>query len=344
MPSTPFSFPGSPHTSQNDSSTYGTPAPQHQTPISIVPSPYENLLPQRQASITPRFSMMDLESSQRSEATTIPNPLSWDYTPTQATGDFPPPQNTFQHAQQQEQRSSCCQSSAPSPAPRAPQNDFFSPPAHFNSTPTSQQFQPQPQPVKSCCQSGPPPQNQFSYNTPDNQFNPNPNYQPPPQPYQPAPFDYDRLMATYQSYQYPNAICQKCGLNGCTCSNCPPTMQNFITGSWAQCCGRTHAMAPKATAFAPPPQMLATQPQTQTPTASLNGNANSHESYPPDIFDPQHQLHEPMGLPSTQAPVGYEGFGNPDDLMLGLSDDGATAGNRDLDLSDFLMEGLDRPT
>lgn len=48
------------------------------------------------------------------------------------------------------------------------------------------------------------------------------------------------FQAAYTTYQSPSAICQNCGLNGCTCKNCPTLMQNTETGSWAQCCSRKH--------------------------------------------------------------------------------------------------------
>ena len=53
-------------------------------------------------------------------------------------------------------------------------------------------------------------------------------------------FDFEKMMADYFSYQFPSAICQNCGLNGCSCRNCPAVMQNFESGSWAQGCARKH--------------------------------------------------------------------------------------------------------
>ena len=52
-------------------------------------------------------------------------------------------------------------------------------------------------------------------------------------------FDFD-----YFSYQLPSAICQSCGMSGCTCRSCPPTMQNAANGSWGQCCARKHVQNP----------------------------------------------------------------------------------------------------
>jgi hypothetical protein len=58
------------------------------------------------------------------------------------------------------------------------------------------------------------------------------------------PSHLDLFMANFNSYQLPSAICQNCGMNGCTCRNCPAVMQNFESGSWAQCCARKHVKYP----------------------------------------------------------------------------------------------------
>lgn len=63
-----------------------------------------------------------------------------------------------------------------------------------------------------------------------------------PPVYEPPAFDFGRMQAQYYANQFPNAICQNCGLSGCTCRNCPPIFQNPFNTSWAQCCGRKHAM------------------------------------------------------------------------------------------------------
>ena len=54
-----------------------------------------------------------------------------------------------------------------------------------------------------------------------------------------TPLPRDKLMEDYYAYQFPSAICQNCGLFGCNCRSCPPTMQSF-DGSWAKCCSRKH--------------------------------------------------------------------------------------------------------
>lgn len=53
-------------------------------------------------------------------------------------------------------------------------------------------------------------------------------------------FDLDKLMEDFCSNQLPGAICQKCGLGGCTCRNCPPLMQDFQLGNWGQGCAKHH--------------------------------------------------------------------------------------------------------
>lgn len=68
---------------------------------------------------------------------------------------------------------------------------------------------------------------------------------------QSSTFDFQTFISEYTSYQLPTAICQHCGMNGCTCKNCPAVMQNFESGSWAQCCSRKHVRAgPQAPAIA----------------------------------------------------------------------------------------------
>ena len=51
--------------------------------------------------------------------------------------------------------------------------------------------------------------------------------------------DFERMMSDYFDHQYPSALCQNCGLSGCSCRNCPAVMQTE-SGSWAQGCARKH--------------------------------------------------------------------------------------------------------
>ena len=64
-------------------------------------------------------------------------------------------------------------------------------------------------------------------------------------------FDFDKMIIDYHNYQFPSAICQSCGLNGCSCRSCPPMMQNFESGSWAHGCSRKHVHLPAAAQPAP---------------------------------------------------------------------------------------------
>jgi hypothetical protein len=193
----------------------------------------------------------------------------------------------------------------------------------------------------SCCQSSKPPLegaqdfslgDPFMQNTHLNPFEAaitRPPYEPP---YVQPTFDFDRWTRDYQAYQYPGAICQKCGLNGCTCRNCPPVMQNYGTTSWAQCCGRKHArQGPQ------PPQIP--QPQA-APLAHLPPNGHSLEHQQPvDFgFPTQHPQQQRIGmgmlLPSPQPP-GLNAFDHNFD-MPDASDPVA--------YSDFLLDELDRPS
>jgi hypothetical protein len=63
-------------------------------------------------------------------------------------------------------------------------------------------------------------------------------------------FDFDKMMADYINYQLPSAICQNCGLNGCSCRNCPAVMQTE-SGSWAQGCARKHVRLGSVAAVQP---------------------------------------------------------------------------------------------
>jgi hypothetical protein len=97
-------------------------------------------------------------------------------------------------------------------------------------------------------------------------------------------FDFQRLQTDYFNYQFPSAICQNCGLYGCSCRNCPPVFQNFGTTSWAQYCGRKHARE------APPPPTL--------PVIA------------PKIAPPQQTWMADQVVPSMQAdqPIVHDGF------------------------------------
>ena len=143
--------------------------------------------------------------------------------------------------------------------------------------------------------------------------------------------DFERLQADYFNYQFPSAICQNCGLNGCTCKNCPPVFQNFGTTSWAQCCGRKHARD--------------VQPQTAQKVSRLRPSAaGAQETLSPVADTSDNHLNGGLSQPSTNgmswqssdlppSELDSLGFGNgiimPDDPMA-------------LDISEFLVSDLDR--
>lgn len=197
-----------------------TPGPIVHTPGShVMPPPYSAFSP-LSTSLTPRFGLMGIGAPQGSHDVGI-DVLAWD-------NNAPIPSREFQapFVDSQPPRSSCCQTPAttishtasPLPVPDIP---FIQPePLHDMTLP--QQYNGTgevgdlhgtiPPSVLSSTQS-------------------------------PA-YDFERLRADYYHYQFPNAICQNCGVSGCTCKNCPPPFQNPGTGSWAQCCSRKHAREP----------------------------------------------------------------------------------------------------
>lgn len=148
-----------------------------------------------------------------------------------------------------------------------------------------------------------------------------------------AQFNFDRWQHDYQAYQFPNAICQNCGLNGCTCRSCPPLMQNFGTTSWAQSCGRRHARiapAPPASTLQSPLQPTVMQPSQQ------------HQHIPQ-----QHTLQP------TSSAAHANGITSDHDVDFDMMDahssvldqDFGMSGSADpLEYSDFLINELDRPS
>ena len=84
--------------------------------------------------------------------------------------------------------------------------------------------------------------------------------------------EFDRMMADYFVHQLPSALCQNCGLSGCTCRNCPTLLQNFQSGSWAQGCSRRHARA--TTQLPPPPPSQILHPHDDTPMEGMQSEIN----------------------------------------------------------------------
>ncbi|KAK3051544.1 hypothetical protein LTR09_007199 [Extremus antarcticus] len=126
----------------------------------------------------------------------------------------------------------------------------------------------------------------------------------------PSTLDFDKMMADYFSYQFPSAICQNCGMNGCTCRNCPAVMQNFESGSWAQCCSRKHV---RYAAQVPMPGTQAAHPE-----GHVDGQGASQVA----------------GLQGALDPTFTQDM-QVDDLKM-LDD-----GTQPMDLSEFLLNDLE---
>jgi hypothetical protein len=175
----------------------------------------------------------------------------------------------------------------------------------------------------------------FTQNSHVNPFEPSVTQPPYEQPYVQPIFDFDRWTRDYQAYQQPGAICQKCGLNGCTCRNCPPVMQNYGTTSWAQCCGRKHArQGPQ------PPQISQPQPQA-APVAHMapNGHIHAHQQSSVDFGYPtQHLQQQRMSLGMISPPPQPQEL-NTFDHNFDMPD-----ASDPVAYSDFLLDELDRPS
>ncbi|KAM0719567.1 hypothetical protein Q7P37_003697 [Cladosporium fusiforme] len=343
IPNTPAYYPES--APQRVSSCCGTPGPQPQQPqqVPFPPTPYSDMMSPK-SSVTTRFGFMGLGGPMGSAENAPPDPMAWngsvpptphDYSaPPDAlnwTGTAPPAPSDYgtptSFQQPQAEKSSCCSG----PATQLP---------HYQEPEMEIE-------ENSCCQSSEVPleaPQDFSLGDPYlqnshlNPFEPAITQPPYEQPYVQPAFDFERWTQEYQAYQYPGAICQKCGLNGCTCRNCPPVMQNFGTTSWAQCCGRKHArQGPQRLPPHSQPQIAPT-PMAQFPT---NGHPLTHQP-PVDFGYPaQHtpqQQHMDMHLMSSPPPQTQQhmnGFDHNFD-MPDATDPVA--------YSDFLLSELDRPS
>ncbi|KAK3722515.1 hypothetical protein LTR37_002507 [Vermiconidia calcicola] len=133
-------------------------------------------------------------------------------------------------------------------------------------------------------------------------------------------FDFDKAMADYFNYQFPSAICQNCGLSGCTCRNCPATMQNFESGTWGNCCARKHVYAPKPTQTFVTPAAIAAQRHEMPSSNGIRVDAKE-----------EHE-HERMRLQQDGNDPSFT-----EDIRM-------ANGMDPMDLSEFLMNDLERPT
>lgn len=291
-----------------------TPAPQgRMQPIHIMPNAYNSYVPAMQSTtLTPRFGMMGI-GAPMGDTHNPPDQLVWE-------GQAPLAPRELHPQPVYEEQGSCCQGSTPSA------QSVMSPTPSFE--PTFSQHQPLGDP------NGLQPFSNGAHDTVS---------LPQISPAAPA-FNFDKLQTDYFNYQFPSAICQNCGLNGCTCRNCPPVFQNFGTTSWAQCCGRKHARDVQP---APP------EPSKMARTEKYDPSQGLHAHPPPATtmqnFDPSDEFAQALAFDTNSGPAFGEGFEEmdlppiapsfddfdiPPDLMLN--------GHDPLDLNEFLMSDLDR--
>lgn len=359
MPSTPGYF--SENISHRGSSCCGTPGPTPQqaqrTPA--PPTPYSETMSPKSNGVTTRFGFMGIGAPMGNPDEGLPDPLAWNgVAPPAPRGYSGPPDVLAWNTTAPPAHLSY--SAPPDAIPWTgsaplPPMDYATPPQYQQppvaeessccSGPATQlpHYQ-EPEMEKeenSCCQSSKAPLEDprdfslgdpFMQNTHLNSFDPTITQPPYEQPYVQPTFDFDRWTRDYQAYQYPGAICQKCGLNGCTCRNCPPVMQNYGTTSWAQCCGRKHArQGPQ------PPQIP--QPQA-APVAHMPPNGHSH-AHQPSVdfgFPAQHPQEQRMSMSILSPPS------QPQDLNSFDHNFDMPDASDPVAYSDFLLDELDRPS
>lgn len=336
------------------------------TPIHVMNNGFGNYQPIQSSSLTPRFGMMGVGGPQGSAHPQPPDILAWD-------GQAPPAPREIilppMYEPAQSEQSSCCRSSTPrTQSVHSPLESIHHSFAQSNSLQDVSLSQPE---RSSCCQSSTPGtqsihspmesiRNSFSqpnplqdlplsqpYNNLHSTTNGTislPTTMSPPPVYEPPAFDFNRMQEQYYANQFPNAICQNCGLSGCTCRNCPPIFQNPYNTSWAQCCGRKHARDVQPITPAP-----AKMPRTENYSGEgLRAQASNHASFMPDAY---HQSEEVLfgnatgqygdafqGMdprPPDEQQQGFEGFELDHGLLL--PDPG-----QHLDISEFLLSDLDR--
>ncbi|KAK0356710.1 hypothetical protein LTR91_011654 [Friedmanniomyces endolithicus] len=300
----------------------GTPARLHSPrPLPDPSSPYIGYQ-SPPVTLTPRFGMMGIGGPQGSEETVMPDVLAWDGQVPLAPREYQPPHRQLP---QEEEPRSCCQSSAT--LQHSVQVEDYST--------LNQSIVPPPGFVP------------FSGLMPDTNVSLE---QPLTQP----TFDFNKLQNDYYNYQFPSAICQTCGLSGCTCRNCPPVMQSSINGSWAQCCGRKHARTAAYVAPTVPPafeQQTTGQALHTLPTTTAHDQSGQDvfvaEPHEPDLF--AQQLFAPMPLfdghqqlDLYSPPLQLEPESIPDFTPFDPGEAFALPGSdANIDLSDYLMEELE---
>lgn len=368
--STPSYF--SENTSHRGSSCCGTPGPTPQPAqhVHVPPTPYSETMSPKSNGVTARFGFMGI-GGPMGTADAVPDPLAWNGMSPPAPRGYsgPPDPLAWQATASPAQLYSAPASAMPwtGTAPLPPM-DYATPPPYQQPPPPekssccggSAKLQPHyPEPEmememeieeNSCCQSSQAPTegpenfslgDPFMQNSHLNPYEPATSQPPYQQPYVQPVFDFDRWTREYYAYQQPGAICQKCGLNGCTCRNCPPVMQNYGTTSWAQCCGRKHAkFGPQPPQ--PPRQTLPPQPQAQAaPAAHVppNGQPHVHQQSVDFGFPAQHQQQQrlSMGMISPPPP-------QPQELNTFDHNFDMTDAPDPVAYSDFLLDELDRPS
>lgn len=318
LPVTPYP-PASPAPQARSCCGRGAPAQSNYAPfVNVNADHFEPYQSPQSSGLTPRFGFMGIGAPQGRNGPAQQDVLSWN-------GQAPPSPRGYPGSQLQEQDhdSPCCGGNTPQPAQYAQAQSF-----PFGQQEAYQDLGMQPQ---------------NAHNMPAQPQSYGSTFQPAMEFTQPA-FNYERMTADYYSHQFPSAICQKCGLNGCTCKNCPATMQNFGTSSWAQSCRKNHAMVP------PTPAPVPAQVQVQEPHHSSQatfeppGHSSFQIQYPPppeqaQYLEPSFELPEdPDFLDISQIEHAQPRFDDFDpDLMMAEAPDSLSYG-------EFLLSELDRPS
>ncbi|KAK5136565.1 hypothetical protein LTR08_002909 [Meristemomyces frigidus] len=336
---TPMSLPMTPNFPSNSPRAFSTRSvsstpgpPTTAQPMQMMSSQF-NSIQSPLRNLTPQFGMMAVGSPQGNENVGTPDMLSWDGQAPLATREFHP--LYYQSVSLPEERSSCCQTSS-NPPPSEQYISYAPPSQQIHSPPSQSAFDPFADIMS-------------SVSTSEQQLQ------------QAA---YDKFNIDYLAYQFPSAICQTCGLSGCTCRNCPPVMQNSNNGSWAQCCGRKHARTATYVApatlhayeqqpTAPAPQQLQLQAaHFDFPERSYVQGPTSQQPFPYRL-PPEHLFEEsrassfglengpyppqqPLDLQSPQLLDDFIPFDPGEHFAL---PEGATA----MDLSELLMADLEQP-
>lgn len=304
------------------SSARGTPAPPG-TSQTMPPATHGVQSPPR--TILPRFGKMGIGSPQDSHVVPA-DALSWAGQAPEAPRDYPSAH--YPPSQPAEARSCCQGPDIPSPAPQYAQ---YAAPDPLPALPQQATFAP------------------FQFSMMPSETIPEPDL---PQPTQ-AGLNFAKFNTDYFNYQFPSAICQTCGLSGCTCRNCPPVMQNANNGSWAQCCGRKHA---RTAAYIAPAETHAyqQQPLLSDPPGQF-GQQSLMDSAPPLSFHQETLFEQPTPHFAEEPQQRVTDLTSPGQSIPDFIpfDPGDVEGDfmlhqdvrpSNMDISDLLLSDLDRPS